>query len=357
MDALEKELFSAIFEQSEEPVLSLDARGNIRTVSRGAQELLGISTPVKAGSSWDSLLTRDDDETQRLDFSLMQKNPVMQNFETVLLAADLRRVPVFVTTRPLGTTAGAVGGFIVWLAPEGVRLDLDARSQALREAIMRLERLGAAGQLAASFAHQMRNPIQIIQSTAEFALEYLEPSSKIVESLQTVTRNAERLSQMTAAMLNLSKSGKCRLEKGDLNLTVEAAVMAMESVCKRQNVSLEKRLQPVAAVMQDTHVLQGAIYNLLANSVEAMPDGGTLVVKVAALGGDGIGLSISDTGHGIEGRFRQQIGKPFFSTKSKGTGLGLYIVRQIALQHNAKMKVESVPGKGTLVTLVFKAAP
>lgn len=206
--------------------------------------------------------------------------------------------------------------------------------------------------MAAAFAHQMRNPVQIIQSTTEFSLDHLSPQGALKENLQRIAQHAGRLGVMLNAFLNFSKAGKCCLQKGDVNAVLEAASAAIEFAAKKQGVVVQKELSPLPQIMLDANALQGAFYNLMANAVEAMPRGGVLSLKTTA-GARGPSLIIGDTGEGMDAGVLARLGEAFFSTKENGTGLGLFIVKQILQEHHGELRWESRRGLGTRAWINF----
>ncbi|MBI4669457.1 MAG: HAMP domain-containing histidine kinase [Elusimicrobia bacterium] len=203
-----------------------------------------------------------------------------------------------------------------------------------------------------AFAHQMRSPLQTIQSSAEFALEFLSPQAKLKENLEIMRHNAQRLSKMVNALLDMAKRGACRLEPGRLSSVVEAALSPVEPLAEKQGVAVEKQLQDKAVIKLDANILEGALYNLFLNAIEAMPSGGRLAVEIQA-GDQGARLTIEDTGQGMAENLLAKLGEPFVTTKENGTGLGLYVTKQILDQHGAQICWKSQKGKGTKATIIF----
>jgi signal transduction histidine kinase len=138
----------------------------------------------------------------------------------------------------------------------------------------------------------------------------------------------------------------------------------MEPECQRLAVKVEREYNAGNYSLEaDPDMLYRAFLNLLANALQAMPDGGTLRVRTAVANGTGgmpaIELRIQDTGQGIPQEVQTKIFNPFFTTREKGTGLGLAIVRSIIDSHNGDIEVESEPGKGTamIIRLPFYQPP
>ncbi|MBI2071242.1 MAG: PAS domain S-box protein [Elusimicrobia bacterium] len=345
---LEDKFFIAAFEESREAIVALDAGKKIYTVSRGAEEILGLTRQELVGRLWGDFMAGG--EAQRL---FGEGAPgVLRNYATALRINKQQNMPVQLTLEALIEPGqNQPLGYLIWVMPPAGP-DLNLEHKILRETFLRLQRLGTLGQIAASFAHQMRSPLQIIQSSAEFALEFCSPSPKLKENLDSIAKSTERLSKMTAALLNMAKSGACRLERGSLVNVIEAALLPIEPAVKKQNIKIIKDFGPAPEILLDPYILQGALYNVLANAVEAMPSGGTLTIGLKSENQQLI-LNIQDTGPGIDAAILNQVGQPFLSTKETGTGLGVYIAKQIFEQHNARAAWSSEQSRGTSVIVAF----
>src|SRR5262249_24021280 len=163
------------------------------------------------------------------------------------------------------------------------------------------------------------------------------------EGLRVVERNVQRITAVTEALRSFTRHRSQGYARGEVNKVVDQVCVFMEMLCKKQGVRLKKALGQTAPVMLDADYLLGALYNLRANAVEAMPNGGVLTVTTAPCEA-GVQLTIADTGAGMEPAVLEQIGRPFFTTKPAGTGLGLYVAREILAQHKAQLKIESTKG-------------
>ncbi|MBI4368771.1 MAG: hypothetical protein HY547_00925 [Elusimicrobia bacterium] len=347
---LEDKFFIAAFEDSQEAIVTLDAEGLIYSVSRGACELLERNASALLGQPWGTILLKDLPlPNQGL---LPQPGQVWRHAQVSLLGRDNQAIEAFLTAEPLHEGAPPrLLGHLCWLMPHLPNQDLPIQQRLLRETFLRLQRLSTLGQITASFAHQMRSPIQIIQSNAEYALEFETPAASTKNNLTSIIKNSERLSRLIQSVLNMAKSGACQLEPAGLEAVIDSALLALEDTAKKKQIKISKSLAACPLLKLDPPLLQGALYNLMANAVEAMPDGGALEIKLTV--GPKVKLLIQDSGPGMDPVVLSQAGEAFFSTKPSGTGLGVYMTRQILAQHGATLVLASEPKKGVAAVIEF----
>lgn len=220
-----------------------------------------------------------------------------------------------------------------------------------------LERFQALSMRMAGFLHQVKTPLHVLQSQAELLLESPRLSLDEKKSMEMILHNAERVATQTRTLLDLAKGVRQSLETAPLNPLLEEICHSVLSDCRKKNIALETKLESISPVLMDAVTLQGALHNLVANAIEALPIGGALrVVSEEVPAKSRIRVEIHDDGPGLSAKSMQQIQKPFQTSKSEGTGLGLFIAKHIFSQHKASFKFESEEGKGTTVTVEFPVA-
>jgi len=208
--------------------------------------------------------------------------------------------------------------------------------------------------LAAQMAHDVRNPLAAVRGSAEFLLEERARGRSLDEHamyLELILEQTDRIGRVVEDYQRLGRAeAKCAcLDLGDtLRDVVTAQRMALgEGV----DVLLELEGGP-CTVMADAGLLVGAVENLLRNAHEAMPKGGTIRVVVERKGSLAV-VRVVDTGQGMDASTREAALDDFFTTKAKGSGLGLSFVRRVAEAHGSSVRVTSAVGKGTTVELGF----
>jgi signal transduction histidine kinase len=222
------------------------------------------------------------------------------------------------------------------------------------ERAARLRYHATLGRLAAQMAHDVRNPLAAVRGSAEFLLEERARGRSLDEHamyLELILEQTDRIGRVVEDYQRLGRAeAKCAcLDLGDtLRDVVTAQRMALgEGV----DVLLELEGGP-CTVMADAGLLVGAVENLLRNAHEAMPKGGTIRVVVERKGSLAV-VRVVDTGQGMDASTREAALDDFFTTKAKGSGLGLSFVRRVAEAHGSSVRVTSAVGKGTTVELGF----
>lgn len=346
--SLDERLFASAFLDCAEAIVTVDADAKVHTFSRGAEELLGVKGDEARGRPFRSFFD-EPKEGERL-LELARASGLVRQFRAPLRRGDGAREFAWLTARAFlqdGRTVGYRVAASATSAEEG-------EERAVREALPRLERFSAVGQMAAAFAHDVRGPLHVIASTAEYALDFLKPGPELREGLEMIGRNARRATSSIKALLEFARAGRCELRPGSLNEVVTSASEFLENSCKKRGIRVEKRLAEVPPLLIDPHHLGAAVYNLMTNAMDAMGQGGrlTLATRVDAANGR-ISLEVEDSGAGMEPDVLKRVEEGFFTTKETGSGLGLYLTRRILQEHGAQLRIESRRGRGTKVTMLF----
>lgn len=265
-----------------------------------------------------------------------------------------RAVSLEVTASPFRDSTGAIIASI-----EAVR-DITERKQVEREKEMRLimsERLASLGQMAASIAHEINNPLAAILGCAE-ALQIRVTKERydpvlFNKYLKIIQDEVLRCKNITTSMLSISK--KATYEKRHLNVsdTLQKTLDLLGHQGRLAKVQVVRRFSPSLPLLYGSEgELRQVFLSVIANALDAMDDKGTLTVETRE-GGDALLVAIGDTGSGISEEHRNRIFDPFFTTKSDrgGTGLGLSIARKILANLGGEITVTSEQEKGTLCTI------
>lgn len=220
------------------------------------------------------------------------------------------------------------------------------------------ERLASLGTLAGGIAHEFHNVIGGIRGcTGELLAD--EPSADRRETLGVIQRAADRASGIVQQLLRFARRSVEHQGPVDLAAVAEDALRLCEPAARRQSVAVERTFAPGTIVRGDADGLHQVLVNLLTNALQAMPDGGSLAVSVAARP-DAAVLTVADTGTGIAETDLPHVFEPFFTTKThdqdhrkRGTGLGLSVSYGIVTAHGGRIEVASTPGRGTTFTITL----
>lgn len=225
----------------------------------------------------------------------------------------------------------------------------------LEEQLHQAERLAALGEMIAGVSHEIRNPLGIIRSTAELLQSRIE-NDRQKRLSGIIVEESTRLNDILTEFLDFARPKVLRPSKCRVEEVIDRNLRVIEAEALRLGVSIEKDYKTGSYLLEaDCDLLYRAFLNILANSLQAMPEGGSLVVRTHLVNGNGhpsrVEIHFEDTGPGIPQEVVKKIFNPFFTTREKGTGLGLAIVQSIVDNHNGDIEVESQEGRGTAIVI------
>jgi signal transduction histidine kinase len=220
------------------------------------------------------------------------------------------------------------------------------------------ERLAALGQISGTIAHELGNPLNTISGHIQLLARDPEATREVRAGLEIVDGEVKRMTAIIRRFLDSARSLAAVPEEVDMASLLDEAVTLSVPVEARARIEVHREVAPEAAqVRADPGLLRHVLGNLIANAVDAMPEGGTLTVR-ASREGQTIAVAVDDTWVGMEPEQRRRLFEPFYTTKprGKGTGLGLSISREIASALKGRIEVDSTPGQGSRFTLSFPDA-
>jgi signal transduction histidine kinase len=224
--------------------------------------------------------------------------------------------------------------------------------QRLEREAQRAHHFAMLGRLAAGLAHEIRNPLGAVFLHVDLLAEAFrhptpESPEHIAESLTELQTQLARLKDLVEDYLTLVRVSGIERTMQDVGEAIQACIVEWQKLAKPQGVMLQvEGLQDLGSVAFHPSTLCRALLNLVQNALDAMPQGGTLTVR-GQRSATHVQIQVQDTGSGIEPEQLTQIFEPLYTTKPGGTGLGLYIVREIVAAHGGHVTVESVVGQGT----------
>jgi len=280
---------------------------------------------------------------------------------------------------PLYKTSGRVSQVIVYIKDTSERHRIEERLRAL-------DRLAAIGEMSTRIAHEIRNPLEAISGSAEYLAETVQ--SELVRQFTKIIREeSRRLSNLTESLLNYAKPIQLNLASGNINTVVKETARLMKPEIDEAGAKFKLEVgDDLPNTVFDRHLIKQTIINMLINSLEAIDGSGKVVLATSfrrpgtasqgeedqepqmedfvgsavshyRLGNekllrlDHVAIYCRDTGKGIPKDIINSIFKPFFTTKLKGTGLGLATIQRITAEHDGLVEVFSKPGAGTLFVI------
>jgi len=214
----------------------------------------------------------------------------------------------------------------------------------------RMERLSALGEMAATVAHEIKNPLNSIRIAASYLKKNFQ-GEILNEFLSIIEEEVLRLNDITSGFLGFSKPAPLALKSCDINSIVRSTVELIRQEATDRNIEVivltDENLPQVSC---DFSAMKQALLNLLLNAIDASKEGNTISLSTERTG-TAVRLSVQDTGTGMPEDQIANIFKPFYTTKTRGSGLGLAIVDRIIKEHRGSIEVESEAGKGTRFTI------
>ena len=228
--------------------------------------------------------------------------------------------------------------------------------RSMEEERQRLDRLALLGEMTAVIAHELRNPLASISSGVQFLIQQAQPHEPSYEALALILRESTRLNQLLEDILEVSRTPRIQLTAHAVTDILDEVLSRWSQTAALHRVRIVKDYAPnTPAVQCDPLRIEQAFSNLIMNAIQAMTEGGVLSVRtrVETLAGSRNGsanalvIEIADTGTGIPAAVVPKLFTPFFTTKGKGTGLGLTITQRIINEHGGEVTVASAEGQGT----------
>jgi two-component system, NtrC family, sensor histidine kinase HydH len=220
--------------------------------------------------------------------------------------------------------------------------------------VRRSERLAALGQLTAGLAHELRNPMGTMKTSAEMLARNVGKENEIAREMAGyIKEEVDRANSLITRFLDFARPQHLKLERGELTAMLDRAIERFER--EKTGVSVYKNYAPdTPPVAFDTELMEGVITNLLMNAAQASPPGGVITVKTRWVD-DTVEIAVIDRGSGIDPKNLESIFNPFFTTKAEGVGLGLAICSKIVNEHGGHIEVESTLGEGSVFRVLLKA--
>ncbi len=225
----------------------------------------------------------------------------------------------------------------------------------MEDRVKRADRLAVVGELAASMAHEIRNPLTSMSAAIEVLKDEAEVKPEDRRLMNIVVRETDRLNQLLTDFLIFARPAPPHFEEVPLDSVVrETAELFSRSRESKQAVELETDLAPDVRIRGDSKQLCQMVWNVVKNAAEAMDHQGKVKISLACDSDTKkISVSIQDQGPGIPAPLRAKVFQPFYTTKTKGTGLGLAVVHRIAEEHGGSVMVEENENGGATVRVVF----
>jgi two-component system sensor histidine kinase PilS (NtrC family) len=332
-----KNLHENILQSLTSGVITLDLQGKIISVNKTGLEILGINGEDKKilGNDLSYLMPG----LELRDFVSKKREQI--SYPT----SDGRTLTLGFSSSVLRDTEGEKRGYII------IFQDLTEVKE-LEDRLRTSEKMALLGQLAAGLAHEIRNPLSAISGAIEILGGEVKPSGENLRLLRVATQEVERLNLLVEDFLLLTTQTQRFTTLVDIGEIIHETVELFSRTMRRSEIEVVMDVQKGIYIQADSYKLKQVVWNLLLNAMQAMPNGGKIVIE-SYLEHDNIVIKISDNGCGIDKEIIPRIFEPFFTTKEIGTGLGLAIVQKVIEGYNGKIDVTSSKGKGTTFVITL----
>ncbi len=353
-----------LVESTNDAIVSFDLEGRIVTWNNGAGKIFGRAEREALGKSWEVIVApRDRDKVEDALRQALQERR-HQSLDMAGMRRAGQEFPASMNLSPVEDSHGVMVGVSC------ISLDLTEKKKMV-EMLIQSEKMAELGRLGSGIVHEIKNPLTSIMMLSGMVLAQGTLAPKAHKYISIIDQEAQRILRLTQNILSFARPKKPEMKDIELNKIIEETISLVEYELKKNKVILRLELHEggVTAIGDDEKLKQ-VLLNLTINAIHAMAGGGTLVITTAVTDENGLDIPegwpryaigslasgprtlvrVRDEGSGIPPEILEKIFDAFFSTKGEGqgTGLGLYISRNIVLEHQGQLLVASERGKGTV---------
>ena len=338
---------ASVVESASDIVLSTDTNGRILTWNTAAEKISGYSFAEVEGQPFYHFCAKEYQEEVNRIFTNAESHEESNMAEWDLLTNSGDLIPVSWVCSPMIEEFSHRVGIVA------VGRNLTERRK-FEMQLLQSQKLAALGVMAGGIAHEIRTPLAICSSAAQFLMEEGVTQELYKECAEKISIAIQRASLIIENLLRFARpSNKTALVQVDLLPLISETLALVTNQAKLQKVDLRCMFPDEAITINGIPtMLQQVFINLILNAINAMPDGGMLSISAEVSEGEVL-VRVSDTGHGIPDSSTDKIFDPFYTTSSvgKGTGLGLSICYSIVKEHCGSIEVDSVEGRGSIFTI------
>ncbi|EIT85758.1 sporulation kinase [Fictibacillus macauensis ZFHKF-1] len=340
--------YRVIAEHSKDLISVSDTKGGLLYCSPSHQAVFGLADYKEINAVLFSRIHRDDFEFLRACFSKANIKKKPFTFEYRLLHHKGNWVVMETNAVPVMNEWDEIESFVT------ISRDITATKET-EEIIRKSEKLTVLGELAAGVAHEIRNPLTSLIGFAQLLKEGNAPMNERYTDI--MLNELKRINEIVGELMLVAKPQAVHFEYSSITDMLESVVRLLNTQAIIKNIQIHLSLEEETPLLYCVeNQLKQLFINLLKNALEAMDHGGNIVLSLTKKKGNII-VTVKDEGVGIPNDRLDKLGEPFYTTKEKGTGLGLMVCCKIVKEHNGHIHFESIEGKGTTVTVTLPIYP
>lgn len=346
------EFHKGIIQNISSGIITIDLQGSITFMNKSALDLVGIKAENMLGSKVENLFA-DKEEGHLIVNQLLKLNKMFESREATLHAGNGDIIPIGFSTTPLKeNNEEEILGYIFIF--RDIRELINFRKQ-----MERMDRLATLGELSAGIAHEIRNPLAGIKTSAQVLEESFSPGDFRAQLISRIVKEIDRSNKLLQRFFNFAKPSRPKPDFHQLENIIDGVYLLLAPKMAKRKINFSTVYQEkLPEIYIDESQFEQVILNVFLNAIDAMPDGGDLKVDAVydqeyrmndnTQDSRGvIKVEISDTGKGISQEKIEKIFNPFYTSKSDGVGLGLSISSRLLVENQSKIEVESELQKGT----------
>jgi PAS domain S-box-containing protein len=338
-----QEYLQSFFNHTTDAIAVFDLEGKVLTVNPAFEALYGWSNKQLVGRFIPIIPERLWDKTKE-KWREVQKGIPFVGQEAKHQCMDGREIDVEVTISPIRNENGEI------VALSAILRDVTGKKTA-EEMLVRSEKLSIVGEMAAGVAHEIRNPLTVLSGFIQLLHNENKQNTGYTEIMKA---ELDRINLIISEFLVLAKPHAVRFEKCNILDIIQDVLILFDAQTNLSNVQVEKNYaKNLPELMCEPNQLKQVFINILKNAIEAMPRGGTIQLNVKTDDQERIHIQFSDEGVGLPAEVLAKVGQPFFTTKEKGTGLGLMVTQRIIENHKGEIKIKSKENEGTTIEIIL----
>lgn len=353
--------YRTLFEYAPDGLVISDAKGYYLDANTSICRMLGYTRDELIGLHSSDIVVPDEIPHIESALSLLgarsdyHREWQFRRKDNSIFAAD-----VIATTMPDGNFLGMIRDITERKGAEESLRRKNEELTSMTQQLWQTSKLATMGELAASIAHELNNPLATVGLRSESLLLQLPADSEKRKPLEIILQEVDRMATLVNNLLLFSRRSHRQLSTVDVSEEIVNSVEFVHYHLRNRKIEVVREfVDNLPTIQADRQQLRQLFLNLLTNASDAMPQGGKVTVRVTSNGSaeGAVAIDFADSGEGITSENLARIWEPFFTTKSegKGTGLGLAICRRIVEEHGGKINIRSETGRGTIVSIVLPA--
>ena len=341
---------AAIVDSSEDAIVSKDLTGIVLTWNQAATRIFGYTADDMVGVSILRLIPLDLQHEEGEILAKIKAGERIDHYETTRLRKDGSTIEVSLTISPIRNSSGTVVG------TSKIARDISGTKKLERQ-LIQAEKIATMGRMAATIAHEINNPLEAITNLVYLAKCSSVDNADALKYLASAERELERVSHISRQTLGYYRDAGAHSVFACHEL-VNEVLHVYQSKIQNRRIVVERDFDSFSSITASRGELTQVFSNIIANSVDAMPEGGRLRIQIEQSGEDQIQIIFEDQGAGISPENLPRVFEPFFTTKGNlGTGVGLWIAKQLVDKHGGRLEISSSTVSGSSGTVTRLLLP